>query len=282
MITPKHSYASSNILPNTNLVKFLIGVSVAILCATSVAEEISAVETIDSNYVLGKQLYRARCVSCHAGAMPKAPQMAALKLYQPERIIQSLTSGVMSTTGLSLSASEMQQVAYYVTGKMASDKTADLSDAFCLADVPAKTSSPASAQWAGWGGELNSQRFQANETRLNKQTVKDLELKWAFAFPDASRVRSQPTVTDSMTYIGSQDGTVYALDTDTGCIRWTFQAENEVRGAIKLQGDAGNQAAGEARLLFGDYKANAYALNAKTGALLWKTKVHSHPLASVT
>ena len=279
MITPKHSYAASNILPNTNLGKFLIGVSVAILCATSVAEENSAIEAIDADYVLGKQLYQARCVSCHAGAMLKAPKMEVLKLHPPGHIIQSLTSGVMSTTGLSLSASEMQQVAYYITGKMASDKTADLSDAFCLADVPAKTSSPASAQWAGWGGELDSQRFQANETRLNKQTVKDLELKWAFAFPDASRVRSQPTVTESMTYIGSQDGTVYALDTDTGCIRWTFQAENEVRGAIKLQGD---QAAGEARLLFGDYKANAYALNARTGALLWKTKVHSHPLASVT
>ena len=153
------------------------------------------------------------------------------------------------TTGLSLSASEMQQVAYYVTGKMASGKTADLSDAFCVADSPAKTRSSASAEWVGWGGGLNSQRFQANETRLNKQTVKHLELKWAFAFPDASRVRSQPTVTESMTYIGSQDGTVYALDTDTGCIRWTFQAENEVRGAVKLQGD---QAAGEARLLFGD------------------------------
>ena len=279
MITSKHSYASSNILPNTNWVKFLIGVSVAILCVNSLAEENSAIEAIDADYVLGKQLYQARCVSCHTGAMPKAPQMAVLKLYQPERIIKSLTSGVMSTTGLSLSASEMQQVAYYVTGKMVSRKTADLSDAFCAADSLAKTNSSASAQWTGWGGELNSQRFQANETKLNKQTVKDLELKWAFAFPDSTRVRSQPTVTESMTYIGSQDGTVYALDTDTGCIRWTFQAENEVRGAVKLQGD---QAAGEARLLFGDYRANAYALNARTGALLWKTKVHSHPLASVT
>jgi len=69
MITPKHSYAASNILPNTNLVKFLIGVSVAILCATSVAEENSTIEAIDADYVLGKQLYQARCVSCHAGAM---------------------------------------------------------------------------------------------------------------------------------------------------------------------------------------------------------------------
>ncbi|MGB2566520.1 MAG: PQQ-binding-like beta-propeller repeat protein [Porticoccaceae bacterium] len=282
MIIPKQSNASSKILSNASVVKILIGIAVAILCASSLAEESSAVETIDAGYLMGKQLYQSRCVSCHGGAVLKAPQMEALKLYPPERIIQSLTSGVMSTTGLSLSASEMQQVAYYVTGKMTSQKTADLSDAFCVADIPLKTSSPASAQWTGWGGELNSQRFQANETRLNKQTVRDLELKWAFAFPDASRVRSQPTVTDSMTYIGSQDGTLYALDTETGCIRWTFQAENEVRGAIKLQSDAGNLAAGEARLLFGDYKANAYALNAETGALLWKTKVHSHPLASVT
>ena len=47
--------------------------------------------------------------------------MAATKaIIRPGVLFKSLTSGVMSTTGLSLSASEMQQVAYYVTGKMAS------------------------------------------------------------------------------------------------------------------------------------------------------------------
>ncbi|MGB2041631.1 MAG: PQQ-binding-like beta-propeller repeat protein [Porticoccaceae bacterium] len=273
---------SSRFFLTTCLIKVLTGISVVMLAVAAVADEKPGAETLDADYLAGEQLYQSRCVSCHAGAVLKAPQMAALKLYPPERIIESLTSGVMSTTGLSLSASEMQQVAYYMTGKMPTDKTVDLSHAYCGSDVPTKASNKVSAQWAGWGGELNSQRYQANETSLNKQTVKDLELKWAFAFPDTSRMRSQPTVTESMTYIGSQDGTVYALDTDTGCIRWTFQADNEVRGAIKLQADTSGQTAAPSRLLFGDYKANAYALNAKTGALLWKTRVHSHPLASVT
>ena len=82
-----------------------------------------------------------------------------------------------------------------------------------------------------------------------------------------------------MTYIGSQAGTVYALDTHTGCVYWTFQADTEVRGAIHQQR---NPDTGKRTLVFGDFKANAYAVDADSGALLWKIRVHEHPLATVT
>ena len=35
-------------------------------------------------------------------------------------------------------------------------------------------------------------------------------------------------------------------------------------------------------MFFGDLRANAYAVNAITGALLWKTKVEDHPAAVIT
>ena len=35
------------------------------------------------------------------------------------------------------------------------------------------------------------------------------------------------------------------------------------------------------RVFFGDVRANAYAVNATTGALVWKTKVEDHPAARI-
>lgn len=111
------------------------------------------------------------------------------------------------------------------------------------------------------------------------ENVSTLELAWAFAFPDTTRARSQPTVTPDTTYIGSQDGTVYALNSASGCVRWTFQADGEVRGAPALTTAAETE---QDLLLFGDFKANTYAVDAQSGDLLWKARVHDHPLATIT
>ena len=236
---------------------------------------------LNADYLEGKEHYQALCASCHSGAFLEAPTIEALKLYPPERIVYALSSGIMSSAGLSLSGSEHRQVAYYLTGKTVTKKRSSLSSAMCSADLSAQKYAQGSdpVLWNGWGGGVNNQRYQANEKKLNKESVKQLQLKWTFAFPDTTRVRSQPTVTDVFTYIGSQDGTVYALDTESGCIHWTFLADNEVRGAIKLHID---ELTGDRKLLFGDFKANAYAVDALTGKLIWKTQVHDHPLAGIT
>ena len=78
-----------------------------------------------------------------------------------------------------------------------------------------------------------------------------LELKWAFAFPNAQRARSQPAIAYGAVYVGSQDGTVYALDEDTGCVRWTFRASAEVRTAIVVESpEAARARNGHAASLF--------------------------------
>ncbi len=238
-------------------------------------------ETQPADYLSGKQHYQVMCANCHSGGMAEAPQIHALKGYPSERIVKSLTSGVMSTAALSLSADEIRQVAHYITGQLPRNAPINLSSAMCeVGEVP---ESGVGASWTGWGGTSDNRRFQGDENIITKDTVKGLRLQWAFAFPNSTRVRSQPTVTPDATYIGSQDGTVYALDTDRGCIYWVFRAENEVRGAIRLQSDkhSENGVATE-RLFFGDFKANVYALNAKTGQLLWKTKVDDHLYATIT
>ena len=79
-------------------------------------------------------------------------------------------------------------------------------------------------------------------------------------------------------FVGSQDGTVYAFDLETGCVRWTFQAAAEVRTGTILDRPEGV----EPLLFFGDIIANFYAVDALTGELRWKRRMDDHPSATLT
>ena len=88
----------------------------------------------------------------------------------------------------------------------------------------------------GWGQTPDNAHFIGAETaKLAVADVPKLKLKWAVALPNTVRVRSRPTFAYGALYTGSQDGTVYALDARTGCIRWTFKTSAEVRTPVLVQ-----------------------------------------------
>ena len=51
-----------------------------------------------------------------------------------------------------------------------------------------------------------------------------LKVKWVFGFPGDLQAYSQPTLAAGRVFTGSQAGKVYALDAQTGCIVWFFDA----------------------------------------------------------
>jgi polyvinyl alcohol dehydrogenase (cytochrome) len=80
-------------------------------------------------------------------------------------------------------------------------------------------------------------------------------------------------------YVTSASGRVYSLDARTGCTHWTFDAQAPARTAVSVVhvGAAARLAA-----IFGDDSATVYALDATSGALIWKRRLDSHPDARVT
>lgn len=134
-------------------------------------------------------------------------------------------------------------------------------------------------QWNGWGADINNSRFQpAVMAGLTPEQVPRLQLKWAFGFPDASSANAQPTIVGGLLFVGGGDRRVYALDAKSGCTRWTFATEAVVRTAISVGPIAGSD---QFAAFFGDVRGSAYAVNATTGALIWKTKVDDHPAARI-
>lgn len=228
----------------------------------------------------GADLFNKYCSVCHTGAMPEAPRIEAFKEYSPARIVDSLNFGVMSTQGLMLSKNEIEVVAEYLSGKPFVPKSRPKVLPLCERVISENRSKgDEKPNWSAWGGEYGNKRFQTHEKLLSAKNVDALELKWAFGFDQATRSRAQPTFYDGTLYIGGQNGTIYALDAESGCVHWFYETNNEVRGALAV---APTSNLNGGAIVFGDFKANVYALDRITGELIWKNKVHTHPLATIT
>jgi len=70
------------------------------------------------------------------------------------------------------------------------------------------------------------------------------------------------------------------VDTKTGCLYWTFQANGPVRAAPLLV--PVTPASSDAALLFGDQIGWFYSINARTGKLQWKRRVETHEATRLT
>jgi polyvinyl alcohol dehydrogenase (cytochrome) len=117
---------------------------------------------------------------------------------------------------------------------------------------------------------------------ITNKNIASLELDWAFAYPDATRARSQPALGAGAIYVGSQSGLVYAFDMETGCTRWQFQASSEVRNGLTLEPWDSAAEPFDPLLFFGDLTGNQYAVEALTGELRWEKRIDDHSAATLT
>ena len=122
---------------------------------------------------------------------------------------------------------------------------------------PAGPVAVGTAQWNGWGGDIDNSRYQP-EPAIRASDVSRLRFKWAFGYADrgpaadsaaadsasavgapavgapavaaaavaaaGSTVDAQPTVVDGRLFVTSATGRVSAIDAVTGCTYWTFDA----------------------------------------------------------
>lgn len=151
----------------------------------------------------------------------------------------------------------------------------------CTNSSPRRAGASGSGQWPVWGRDASNNRFQSSAgAGLSEADVPKLRLKWAFNLGDVVDARGQPTVVGGRVYVATPAGKAYALDAKTGCSFWSFTAEGPLHGAIGIGASGGSSSRQIA--VFGDQKANAYAVDAITGALLWRVHVDNHVTARIT
>ena len=224
------------------------------------------------------QLFKQHCASCHetAAASPGAriPPVSVLKTMTPTAILRALESGIMRSQAAVLSTNERQAVANFLGTAVTVERRRDEITNPCAAGAGWKDG----PGWSNWGAGLTNMRFQpAKEAGLKADDLPKLTVKWAFAFPDTTVLRSQPAVYRGRVFAGSQDGSIYALDAETGCVHWTTTVQAEVRSGITVA-----EVDGRPVLFFGDSSGYLYGLDASTGKQLWKVSLDEHAATKAT
>lgn len=239
--------------------------------------------TPDPETLPGAAVYHAHCAQCHDGGIYKAPAKTFVQMMSADAIHNALTSGVMKVQATGLTEAQKRDVAEYLAGDTIEHAAKVAAPKLCTGEA-ARFDMTRPPRLTAWGLDAsNSHHVPDAIGGLSAADIPSLKVKWAFAFPGAQRARSQPNFAMGAVYTGSQNGTVYALDAETGCVRWQFRATAEVRTPIVIPAWSVSDA-GKARPVayFGDIVGRAYAVDARTGKLLWKTKVDDHPSATIT
>jgi len=139
---------------------------------------------------------------------------------------------------------------------------------FCLSSVEATAE-----DWPKYRRDLSNTGASA-ETGISSRNVKSLKIAWTF--PTGGQISAEPAVATingvSTVFLGSTTG-FYALNAVTGGLIWSYSIDlvgqcNPTKGC-RIGSSAYVDAANNL-VLFGARNAYVYALNATTGALVWK------------
>lgn len=200
----------------------------------------------------------------------RAPEPVALHRMSKGLILAALNSGRMKFEARGLSKVQKNSIAIYLA---APDSPVVAFTGHCAKDLDPPPNPP---MWSGWGADPGNSRYQLKAAAgLNRNQLKNLKLKWAFGFPGAVATFGQPTSYAGKLFVGSEDGTVYALDAATGCMWWMYKASATVKTAISI-GNGGTAA------FFGDTNGNVYALKVDDGSVIWQVHPEPHPAARIT
>src|SRR5260370_19707071 len=123
------------------------------------------------------------------------------------------------------------------------------------------------------------------------KSAQKLAVKWVFTTRDSGYFQASPIIVNGTVFIGSSAGYFYALDEDTGTLKWQYPIPPDPPlvspssapkktsygiQSIAMYWDLGTDGA----VIFGAQdpalapklgSARLHALNAKTGALIWKS-----------
>ncbi|MEU6405210.1 PQQ-binding-like beta-propeller repeat protein [Streptomyces sp. NPDC046985] len=144
-------------------------------------------------------------------------------------------------------------------------------------EVHASTAAPADAgargragatDWPSANGDLLNTRA-ATRTPIDAKTVHRLKVKWRLPLKGkptfAGVMASNPIVVGPTVYVIDLDSHVYAVDKETGEIRWQHAFDDPSVGPNGISYSRGR--------LFGTTFTGAFALDARTGRTLWSRRL---------
>lgn len=224
----------------------------------------------------GRAVFQENCSSCHLSANTNntdqlAPTLESLQTLSAAALEFAINEGVMYGQASVLSNTQKAQIVAYLA------KPED--DSWLAATLCAEDNRVVDLNqpvyFGGVAVDANSSRnMSAANAGLRTEDFANLELAWALAFPDVSALRAAPVMVGSTLFFAATGSRkVLALDAYSGCAKWVFTSPTRLRSSLAY-GSLGERL--PEAIIYGDAEGNVYALNARSGELLWSRDVRSH------
>lgn len=132
--------------------------------------------------------------------------------------------------------------------------------------------------WLTYSGNYSSHRH-ASSRQINRENASKLKPVWVYQLSGSGRFETSPIVVDGVMYVSEPPTKVSALDARTGRKIWSWE-RIEARSALTLGHAAVNRGVAVLgdRVFVGTLDCYLVALDAKTGAVRWQTKVGDNKL----
>ena len=133
---------------------------------------------------------------------------------------------------------------------------------------------PAPGDWLNWRRTDNAWGYSPLG-QINRQNVSQLQLAWAWAMDDTGANEATPLVYDGIMYLPNPRGVIQALDAATGDLIWQYRpsAAKAAEGSDASRGIQRNVAIFGDKIFATTGDAHIIAVDARTGKLVWDTKV---------
>ena len=232
----------------------------------------------DSIAEIGKRVFFSSCYSCHKDSLQTAllgPSKTILSAMTPRAVYSALETGKMRLQAAKLSDKERRAVAQWITQRELKE-TVFPKEAYSPFSIPAQYDKKFDC--SGWGGNKEGTGYRTmTQAGISLSNVSDLKLAWAFAFPDGTVTRSKPAIVGDWLIIGGQFGDLFAIHRKTGKLGWQFTASAAIRGGITI-GNIGERMVA----FFADFTSNTYAVDVRTGKLIWYRRVGYESQSAIT
>lgn len=128
---------------------------------------------------------------------------------------------------------------------------------------------PDPANWLTWRRTLDSQAFSPLD-QINRQNVSALKMVWTRGIVGGRVQEATPLVYDGTMYIPNPGDIIMAMDAATGDLKWEYRRQypEGVRGGTNR-----NMAIWGTTLIDAGSDNAMYAVDARTGTLVWETPV---------
>jgi polyvinyl alcohol dehydrogenase (cytochrome) len=151
--------------------------------------------------------------------------------------------------------------------------------ALVVAFVALRAGDGARADWPQHGFDLSNHAYNFRERTIRASTVARLKTKWVV--PVNEMVPTTPAIVGGIVYFGTWEGILYALEAETGRKVWSFDARARVGDESVWRergiGIRGGITVDQGRVYFGDTAGYLTVCDARTGQLLWRKRLESHP-----